>query len=162
MSTSATASAHATAAAPLEHTWGVATPLTPVGFYPKSGPLPAVVEVRDQTGPWDGVGQRRQLMLSDGGSVVETTVRVDRPSAFVYELSEFQKLFGHLVSGARAEWFYTPDGGGTRIDWTYTFFAEPGAGLVLRGIVRFFWAPYMRTVLRGIVAEVERRRTDGS
>ena len=123
--------------------------------------MPAVVEVRDQTGGWDSPGQTRQLMLSDGGSVVETLVRVDPPAdgasgTFVYELSRFQKLFGRIVSGARAVWVYTPDPLGTRIEWTYTYTARPGWGLVLRGIIRGFWAPYMRRVLPGIVAEIDR------
>ncbi|RPE77579.1 MULTISPECIES: SRPBCC family protein [unclassified Frondihabitans] len=154
---SSTASAHGVARSGLEATWDASTPLTPVGFYPRSGLLPAVVEVRDQTGGWDAPGQTRQLMLSDGGSVVEHTVLVDRPGKFVYELSDFQKLFGVLVSGARAEWEYSEVPGGTRIDWTYTFFARPRAGLVLRGIVSLLWGPYMRRVLPGIIAEVERQ-----
>lgn len=157
MTSSPSATATAVAAAPLADTWGIATPLTPVGFYPKSGILPAVVEVRDQTGPWDGVGQTRQLMLSDGGWVVETIVRAHAPRSFVYELSDFQRLLGKLVTGGRAEWTYTAVDGGTRVDWTYTFFPRPRAGLAVRGIVRFLWAPYMRRVLPGIVAEVERR-----
>ena len=66
-----TAIAELVAAATLVSTWNTATPLTPVGFYPKSGALPGVVEVRNQTGNWDKPGQTRQLMLSDGGWVVE-------------------------------------------------------------------------------------------
>ena len=65
-----TAIAEFTASASPTQTWTTATPLTPVGFYPKSGLLPAVVEVRNQTGNWDAPGQTRQLMLSDGGAIV--------------------------------------------------------------------------------------------
>jgi hypothetical protein len=68
-----TAVAHLVAKATLAATWNAATPLTPVGYYPKSGLLPAVVEVRNQTGGWDAPGQTRQLMLSDGGWVIEHT-----------------------------------------------------------------------------------------
>jgi hypothetical protein len=145
------------ARASLDQTWAIATPLTPVGFYPKFGPLPAVLEVRDQTGAWDAAGQSRQLMLSDGGSVVETTVEVDAPRRFVYELSRFQKLFGRLVSGARAEWEFTVVPGGTNIRWTYTFHPYPSGRLPVALIVRLAWGPYMRRVLPGIIAEVERQ-----
>ncbi|BDZ48904.1 hypothetical protein GCM10025867_11450 [Frondihabitans sucicola] len=131
--------------------------MTPVGYYPKHGPLPAVLEVRGQSGAWNTPGRRRQLMLSDGGSVTETLVTVDAPHRFVYELSNFEKLFGRLVSGARAEWEYTAVAGGTRVDWQYTFFARPGAGPVLRAIVSLFWAPYMQRVLPGILAEIDRQ-----
>jgi hypothetical protein len=156
MTTTAAGSASGHTSASLERAFAIGTPMTPVGYYPKFGPLPAVLEVRGQTGPWDAVGQRRRLMLSDGGSVTETLVRVEAPHRFVYELSNFEKLFGRLVSGARAEWEYAADGAGTRIDWRYTFFARPGAGLVLRAIVGLFWAPYMHRVLPGILAEIDR------
>ncbi|AMM19625.1 hypothetical protein AX769_05065 [Frondihabitans sp. PAMC 28766] len=156
-SSTATATADGDTSARFDRAWDIGTPMTPLGYYPKYGPLPAVVEVRDQTGPWDATGQTRQLMLSDGGYVIEHLVRVDREAGlFVYELSDFQKLFGRLVSGARAEWEYRATNTGTHVRWTYTFFARPGAGLLLEAIVRFAWAPYMRKVLPGILAEIDR------
>jgi hypothetical protein len=151
----ASATVQGVAKAPLERAWDLGTPMTPVGFYPKSGPLPGVLEVRDQTGPWDAAGQTRQLMLSDGGYVIEHLVHVDRPETFVYELSDFQKLFGKLVSGARAEWEYTAVPGGTNIRWTYTFHPYPRASLVVGVIVRLLWGPYMKRVLPGIIREIE-------
>ena len=165
------ASAEGVAQASLEHTWNVAVPLAPPGFYPKFGPLPAVTEVRDQSGAWDAVGQTRTLLLSDGGSVVETITDYRRGEFFGYELTEFQKLFGKLVSGARAEWSFSTvplvaepkaaaDAGtaaatGTRIHWSYTFFPKRGMALIVGAIVALFWAPYMRRVLPGIIAHVE-------
>lgn len=138
-------------------TWAIATPLTPVGFYPKSGLLPAVVEVRDQPATWGKPGQTRELILSDGGSVIEHITNVEPLGFFAYNLTDFHKLFGKLVDHARAEWTFTKDSSGTRIHWSYTFFPKPGAGLLLRPIVRLLWAPYMRKVLPRIVAEVERQ-----
>ena len=140
-------------------TWAVATPLTPVGFYPKSGPLPAVIEVRNQPATWDKPGQTRQLMLSDGGSVIEHITNVEPLGFFAYNLTDFQKLFGRLVDHGRAEWTFTKDAGGTRIHWSYTFFPKRGGGLLLGAIVRLLWAPYMRRVLPGIVTEVESHET---
>jgi len=142
--------------APLVRAWEAATPLTPVGFYPKSGLLPGVIEVRNQTGQWDAVGQTRKLMLSDGGHVVERTVQVDKPGIFVYELSDFQKLFGKLVAGARAEWEFTTVAAGTEIRWTYSFHPMPRAGIAVWLIVTLLWAPYMKRVLPGIIREVDR------
>ncbi|KQS17376.1 SRPBCC family protein [Frigoribacterium sp. Leaf186] len=157
MTVTASASTARVVAAALDDTWRVATPLTPVGFYPRAGVIPAVVAVHDQTGPWDAVGRTRRLELSDGSSVVESLVRVEPDGVFVYELSRFTGLLGRLVTGGRADWSYssTPNGR-TRVDWTYSFFARPGRGLIVRGIVRFAWAPYMRRVLVGIAREVER------
>ena len=156
MPRTSSAVAEEVAQAPLEMTWNIATPMTPVGFYPKFGPLPAVVGVEGQTGGWDAPGQHRTLHLSDGGTVREEIVSVDRPAVFVYELTQFSNLFAKLVAGARAEWRFSAHGGGTRIHWTYTFTALPGRGVIVAVIVKLFWAPYMKKVLPGIVTEVEK------
>ena len=151
-----TAIAELVAKAPRTETWNTATPLTPVGFYAKSGPLPAVIEVRNQTGNWDAPGQTRQLMLSDGGWVVERTTNVEPYGFFAYNLTDFQKIFGHLVWMARAEWTFTEVAAGTKIHWSYTFYPKSSAAKpILATIVKLLWGPYMRKVLPGIVTEVE-------
>jgi hypothetical protein len=153
-----TAIAEHTAAANRTQTWNTATPLTPVGYYPKSGLLPAVLEVRDQTGNWDKPGQTRKLLLSDGGSVIEHTTNVEPYGFFAYNLTDFQKIFGKLVDHARAEWTFSEVEGGTSIHWSYTFFPKSGpARPILATIVKLLWGPYMHTVLPRIVAEVERQ-----
>lgn len=138
-------------------TFSIATPLTPVGFYPKSGLLPAVVEVRDQPATWNKPGQTRQLMLSDGGSVIEHITNVEPNDFFAYNLTDFQKIFGRLVEHARAEWTFSAAEGGTRVLWSYTFYPKRGGGVILAAIVKLLWGPYMQAVLPGIVAEVERQ-----
>jgi hypothetical protein len=145
------------AAATPKEAYEISGPLDPVRFYPRSGLLPAVVEVRDQTGPWDAVGQTRMLRLSDGGYVVETITDTESPTYFAYELSEFQKLFGALVNGARAEWRFEREAEGTSIRWTYTFFGKPGRGWMVAIVVKLLWGPYMRTVLPPIAHEVSRQ-----
>ncbi|CAN5250965.1 hypothetical protein BH11ACT4_BH11ACT4_20840 [soil metagenome] len=150
------ASAEGIAASTPKQAYEISGPVEPTRFYPKFGPLPAVVAVRDQSGSWDATGRSRRLMLSDGGHVVETITNADSPTYFAYELSDFQKLFGMLVTGARAEWRFERVETGTRIRWTYTFFGKPGRGWVVALIVRLFWAPYMKRVLPPIVDEVSR------
>lgn len=135
----------------------ISGPLDPTRFYPKSGLLPAVVEVRNQTGSWDTVGRTRQLMLSDGGHVIETITDAASPTYFAYELSDFQKLFGVLVTGARAEWRFERVEGGTVIRWTYTFFGKPGRGWIVGLIVKLLWSDYMKKVLPPIATEVDRQ-----
>lgn len=149
------AQAEAIADATPKQAWEALTQLDPAAFYPKFGPLPAVTDVRDQTGDWRSVGQSRTLVLSDGGSVVETTTDTESPVLFAYELTEFQKLFGMLVSSARAEWHFGRGEAGTSIRWTYEFHAKRGRGWIVGLIVKLFWAPYMRRVLPPIAAEVE-------
>ena len=155
---SVTAVTELLATASLERTWDVATMHTPVGLYPRAGLLPAVVEVRDQTGHWDGVGQTRKLMLSDGGSVIEHTTNVDRLEFFAYNLTDFQKVFGVMVESARAEWTFSQAPNGILIRWRYTFHSKSGYGLPLAAIIKLLWGPYMRRVLPGIVLEIERSR----
>lgn len=154
--TTISAEADATANATPERCFAVVAPIDPTLYYPKHGPLPAVVGVRNQTGSWDTPGRTRTLDLSDGGFVVETITRSAPPQHFDYELTEFQKIFGVLVSSALAEWTFESVGDGTRIHWTYSFRALRGRGWIVGLIVSLWWAPYMRRVLPPIVAEIER------
>lgn len=137
--------------------WEISAGLDPARFYPRFGPLPAVTEVREQRTSWDAVGLSRRLLLSDGGHVVETITDADSPTFFAYELSDFQGLFGRLVSGARAEWRFERVAGGTSIRWSYRFDALPGRGWIVAAIVRLFWARYMRSVLPPIAKEISRQ-----
>ncbi|MGV8895940.1 MAG: SRPBCC family protein [Rhodoglobus sp.] len=140
----------------------ISGPLDPTKFYPASGLLPAVVAVKDQSGTWDTIGRTRTLKLSDGGQVVETITNTDSPTYFAYELSNFTKLFGTLISGARAEWRFERVELGTRISWTYTFFGRPGRGWVVGLIVKLLWGPYMNKVLPPIASEVSRQSASSS
>jgi hypothetical protein len=151
------ATAVAVARANPKQAYVISGPLDPTTFYPRSGLLPAVVSVQDQSGNWDTIGRTRRLMLSDGGHVIETITDTDSPTYFAYELSDFQKLFGALVSGARAEWRFERVAHGTRISWTYTFFGKPGRRWAVALIVRLLWAPYMKKVLPPIAREVSRQ-----
>jgi hypothetical protein len=135
--------------------WYTALQTPPTEFYPKFGLLPAVVGVHHQPATWDEVGFTRTLALSDGGTVVETITDSQRGEFFGYDLTGFTRLFGHLVSGARAEWEFSDHGGVTLISWTYGFHPLPGRGWIVRAIVKTLWAPYMRRVLPGIVEAIE-------
>lgn len=136
--------------------WQTVSALDPARFYPKRGALPGVTGVRDQSGAWDTAGRTRLLTLSDGGHVVETITDATVPTLFAYDLSDFQKIFGGLVSGARATWGFEDEEGGARIRWTYTFHPRPGRGWIVALIVRMLWAPYMAAVLPPIAREADR------
>jgi len=139
-----------------DRTFAILTTSDPTRFYPKYGPLPAVVAVRNQTGAWDAVGQSRTLDLSDGGTLVERITVLDAPRRFAYRLSDFTGMFGNLVAFAESEWDFDASVEGTRIRWTYSFHAQPKRGWVVRLIVRLFWARYMNRVLPGMIAEIAR------
>ncbi|CAN5367816.1 hypothetical protein BH10ACT7_BH10ACT7_21640 [soil metagenome] len=156
MGNTASATAEAVAATTPKQAWDISAPIDPTRFYPKFGPLPAVVQVRDQSGPWDTPGRTRTLVLSDGGSVVETITDAKSPSYFAYDLSDFTKLFGVLVADARAEWTFERIAEGTKITWTYRFRGLPGRAWIVKLIVSLWWARYMKRVLPPIAREVER------
>jgi len=134
--------------------WAFQAGLDPADYYPSYGPLPAVVGVRDQTGDWRTPGHERTLALSDGGHVIEQLTDVASPTFFAYDLRDFQKLFGALVEGARAEWEFVRTTEGTSIRWTYAFQARPGRRWLVAVIVRTAWAPYMRRVLARIASDL--------
>jgi hypothetical protein len=150
------ATASASVSAELDAVFVTVTIADPVRFYPRSGILPAVVEVRDQDGAWDAVGHTRTIVLGGGGSVRERIDVAEAPRCFAYELTEFRGVFGLLVESARSEWRFTGTGARTTIEWRYSFRARTGRGPVVAAIVRFAWAPYMIRVLSSLVAEVER------
>lgn len=156
--------------------WTIALQTPPTEFYPRFGPLPAVVGVVGQPDTWDVVGYTRTLQLSDGGTLVETITDSVPGEFFAYDLSRFTGVLGRLVSGGRAEWTFTAAGSGgsdasggpgaagpggsaatTGIRWRYRFFPLPGRAPLVRAIVGLFWAPYMRRVLPVIVKAVEAR-----
>lgn len=134
--------------------WEFISSHDPSRYYPAFGPLPAVTAVSGQSGDWRTPGQSRTLQLSDGGHVVERITDADSPTFFAYDLTDFQKLFGRLVSGARAEWRCDAGVEGTRITWTYEFHPKRGRRWIVEIIVRLAWAPYMRRVLPTIVAHL--------
>lgn len=151
MSTSS-ASAVATVDAPPSRVFPRLLEHDPVWFYPRWLLLPGVVEVQEQSGRWETPGRTRRLVLSDGGTVVETIREVGAPAVFVYELSDFTGFFGLLVAAGRSEWRLTARDAGTAIHWTYAFTARRGRGALVRAIVRRAWGPYMRRVLPSIAA----------
>lgn len=152
----ASATVEMVAGTSLEWTWDVLTPIDPARFYPRFGVIPATIGVKEQTGPWNVVGQSRMLELGDGGHVIETITDVQQPTFFAYELTDFQKVFKVLVDHARAEWTFTPVEGGTLVSWSYEFFPRARWGWLLNIIVARAWEPYMRSVLPEIVHEAER------
>src|SRR6188768_2038778 len=121
---------------PLQWTWDVVTTIDPSRFYPKYRLIPATIAVREQTGPWNVVGQSRKLLLADNGWVVEHVTEISEPSVFIYELNDFQKLFKILVDHAVAEWRFREDGDGTMVTWTYRFLPRRRWSWAVRLLVR--------------------------
>lgn len=143
---------------PLETAWERFVPIKLPLVFPKAkGPIPAVVDVRDQTGRWDLPGRSRTVVLANGATVREVITLSEPPyegrAAFGYEVTGFSGPIGLLARSARGLWTFHADAGRTRIDWTYGF--EP-TGVIARPmlalIVSTFWRSYMHHGLSNTVA----------
>ncbi|HWI71396.1 MAG TPA: SRPBCC family protein, partial [Baekduia sp.] len=105
----------------------------------------------DQTGPWDVVGSRRTVHLSDGSTATEQVTACDAPRSFGYTVSGFTNPIRHLAREGRGEWSFEEAGdGATDVRWTYTFEARSrAAAVVLTPVVKLAWRGFMR---RGLAA----------
>ena len=132
------AQAHTTVAP--DRAFALVAPIDLPSILRKSGPLPGVAEVREQSGPWDATGRTRLIVLTDRSTMRETLIEYDAGHSFAYRLSDLTGLLSGVVAGVRGEWSFTPDGSGAIIRWTWELVPKPGRGAV----VRFVLAPLMR------------------
>ncbi|CRK62149.1 hypothetical protein [Alloactinosynnema sp. L-07] len=51
------------------------------------------------------------------------------------------------MTRVRGEWTFTPDGAGTLVRWTYSFFARPRRGFLIRLVVVPLWRRYATITL---------------
>lgn len=146
--------------APLELSWAVFVPIDLRDLFKGHRPLPAVVEVMDQTGPWDVAGSTRSVGLSDGRQLSEEVSVVKLPDGeharFASVVRGFSGVIGALTSKARVHWdFEAESPNRTTIDLTYSFMPRnPAARVLLILVVRFLWRPYMTAALENLRAQI--------
>jgi hypothetical protein len=146
---------------PIEHTVAITLPTTPEQafaviapidlpeIFRGFGPLPAVVRVEGQSGPWAAAGAVRHPQFADGGSAVETLVSYDAPRFFAYTIHGFTNALRWLTSGVRGEWWFREqEDGTTLVRWSYGFTPRSAwARPLLWLVVRLLWAGYMRAAI---------------
>jgi hypothetical protein len=137
---SVTISAQAHTPVSPQRAFEIVAPIALPSILKRSGPLPGVAEVRDQSGPWDATGRTRQIVLTDKSTMRETLIEYDSGHSFAYRLTDFGGLLGAMASGVRGEWAFTPDGSGAIIRWTWELAPKPGRS----PFVRLVLAPLMR------------------
>ena len=104
--------------------------------------MPAVTDVTDQPDGWGVVGQTRTIVLADGGRLHETLTGVERPHSFSYRLDGIEgplRLFVHSIDGV---WTVTPEDGGARIGWAWTFYPKASPARLTTSVIGHMWLGY--------------------
>jgi hypothetical protein len=61
------------------------------------------------------------------------------------------------VKGARGQWWFTDEGGGTHVKWTYAVDSRSGlGGLLLIPAVHILWRRYMQAAVAAIKLRAEK------
>ncbi|MEZ5443030.1 MAG: hypothetical protein R3F15_16280 [Lysobacterales bacterium] len=155
---SATAEVHITIDASQVESFERIVPIELSSIFTGYGPLPSVVGTQDQTGNWDGAGQSRTVLLSDGSSAQEALTDYQYPAYFAYTVNEFTGILRFLAKEAHGQWWFEqlPGTRTTSIRWKYEFISrkrwlEPVVCL----ITQHLWKGYMSKALRLSKAQVE-------
>jgi hypothetical protein len=153
-----TTSVSETINAPLARTFaGAAGFDVPATMLPH-GPLPGVKTVEGHKAAYSGIGQVRELTLTDGSTVREETTSFVPNRSFAYRIGSFTGAFKSLVAYGEAEWRFTELGPAqTRIDWRYAFTPKSAAAMpIVWLIVKGMWGGYMGAALKRVKAAIER------
>lgn len=114
--------------------------------------LPGVARTTDTSGPWDRPGSHRTVHMTDGNTVREEVTAADAPDYFAYVVSRFtHPMVRLLVKEARGQWWFTDEGAGTHVKWTYAFeCTSPLAVPLLFPVVKLMWNRSMRSAVEAI------------
>lgn len=115
-------------------------------FRKRYGPIPAIRATEGDT-PWNTPGQRRRIVLADGGTMQESLLTVEPPHRFTYVLTDLTGPLSPLVERIEGTWAFEPAGTGTRVTWTWV--AHPKSGWARPLLVAFavIWGGYAKRAL---------------
>ncbi len=138
--------------APPEHVWQWSNnPSLRLEDLVKFENFPAVVGTQPLVGQWQPgqrEGDRRRVEFADGHFLAEE-VLIDSPDRFRYMIWGFTSPQRLVVRHGVAQFSYTPENGGTRLTWQYTFLPTLG---ILRPAVRSFLESTMSPMMRATLA----------
>lgn len=125
------------------------------------GPIPGVVEIREEEAGFPGKGLSRVLVNSDGSTVKERFVELDPPRLIEYTLTELTNAFRHITSGADAAFALEPAGSSTTtVTWVYTWHARNAwVWLPLWLVAHTAYRRYMRAMIRRMSTGTPRQGT---
>lgn len=119
------------------------------------GPLPAVTGTRDQVGDWNTAGSTRTVLLKDGGVMSEALTRVEHPGRCEYRVRPEKGLLKEFVQHIDGRFLFEPaPGGGSVIDWTYSFVPKPGRRPLLLALAPL-WRRYATATMQRAASLVD-------
>jgi hypothetical protein len=159
MATPTTVHRSGTVPAPLETVFEAALSLPlPQLYRRRYGPMPPIVEVRDQQGAWDSPGQARVFVLADGGEMREEMLSLDPPHMFANRLTVLSGPFRPLVGTIEETWSFRTVGDATEATWEWHLYPRSAVAKLLVPLVGRLWLGYARGVLAQLAEEVGRAR----
>lgn len=126
-------------------------------FFQRSGAIPGVTGSRALAAEPNELA-RREVMLSDGTSMVEIITARERPHTQQYSWAHAPAPPLHLlVRGAEAKWKFQPAAGGgrTRVSLQYTFLLTSQLALPFALVVRALFKRWLTAALARIKREAE-------
>ncbi len=155
MATPTTVRRSGTVSAPVEAVFEATLSLPlPQLYRRRYGPMPPIVEVRDQQGAWETPGQTRVFTTSDGGTMREEMLRIDRPNGFANRLTVLSGPFRPLVGTIEESWAFQSVGDVTEATWEWNLYPRSALGKLLVPVVGRLWLGYARGVLAQLQQEV--------
>ena len=123
------------------------------------GPIPPIVEVHDQQGAWDTVGQTRVFVTADRGSMREEMLSIESPRSFANRLTVLSGPFKAVVATIEESWTFAEAGSGTEATWEWNLFPRSAPTRFALPVVAALWRGYAGRVLEQLTLEVTRPPT---
>ncbi|WP_375431872.1 SRPBCC family protein [uncultured Friedmanniella sp.] len=120
------------------------------------GPMPPIVEVRDQQGAWETIGQTRVFVTADGGTMREEMLTLDPPREFSNRLTVLSGPFKPVVRAIEESWSFRAVGATTEATWEWNLHARSAPARLLVPLVGRLWRGYAGGVLAQLSEEVGR------
>jgi hypothetical protein len=139
-------------------TFDAIVPVDLTAIMPGFGPIPGVLGVRDQSGPWSSEGATRTVLLSDGSAVSERITAHAHPEHFAYRVGPFAPPLGLVATHTDGAWWFTGLPGAetsTHIRWSYTFALTGALAPLTAPVLERAWRTYARRVLALAIAIAE-------
>jgi hypothetical protein len=121
------------------------------------GSIPSITTTRGQTGDWNTVGQVREVVLANGGSLRQTLTILDPPNSLGFRLSDLHGPFAPLIDHVDALWTFEASGKGTQVTWQCTVHPNSALATPLMPPISQVWSVHAKHALDNLSEYITRR-----